>query len=144
MKVYRSPEEFKIQYNWARTDTGVLYGVKEPSVRVARQVPVVSNQQLNDMIWSSYNLDQLPGCCGVVVSNGAYLNHNQRGYGLGEYFHKERIDLATYMGYSCMMATTILNNEAENHILRNNGWKTVHSFVNKRTGNTVLIWIKDI
>ena len=103
-----------------------------------------SDGQTYSSMWQEHSLSQLPGCCGVVVSHNSYIARDLRGYGLGDYFHKERLKSAKAQGYSCIMATTVSTNLAEIHILEKNGWKKVHEFVNKRTNNTVQVWIKDI
>lgn len=143
-KIYSSAEAFKEEFkDWVSED-GDLRSVKEPMVHVQRQTTRIYGQKMHEQPWMGYNLTQLPGCCGVVVSNGAWIEGNVRGNGLGDYFHRERISLSEFMGYTVMMCTTVSSNEAENHILEKNDWKKVHTFQNKRTGNTVFIWIKDI
>lgn len=94
--------------------------------------------------WAQYTLSQMPGCCGLVVSNHAFISSQYRGYGFGEYFHKERLKLMYDLGYSCGMATSTENNAQENRILEKNGWKKVHQFKNRRTNNTVFVWVKDL
>jgi hypothetical protein len=94
--------------------------------------------------WVHYCLSPLPGCCGVVVSHNAYLASDYRGYGLGDYFHKERLSLMKDLGYSCGLCTVTSDNEVQKNLLLKNGWKLIHVFKNKRTGNLVEIWSKDI
>lgn len=100
--------------------------------------------QTYNWIWTSYTLTTLPGCCGVVVSTNAFVNVNAQGKGLGDYFHKERLELMEELGYSCGLCTVTSENWKEIQILKKNDWKKVHDFLNKRTGNTVEIWVKDI
>jgi len=47
-------------------------------------------------------------------------------------------------GYSATICTVTSTNTKQINILLKNGWKGVHSFKNRRTGNTVEIWVKDI
>lgn len=105
------------------------------------------NQTLNQTfswVWVSYSLSPLPGCCGVVVSHNAYVSCNVEGYGLGDYFHKERLGLMKDLGYSCSLCTVTGQNEKQKHILTKNGWNKVDEFVNSRTKNTVEIWTKHL
>lgn len=141
---FESADAVQAEFDFAKNGEGRLQFQKEESIRIARKQQRIYSNQFHDSEWSVYNLTQLPGCCGVVVSHGSWLDPNKRGIGLGEYFHKERLNLAEYLGYSCMVATTTDQNKAEQHILEKNGWKKVHTFENYRTGNVVQIWIKDI
>ncbi len=112
--------------------------------KVQRKHPSLDHSYDYDSIWAQYSLAGFPGCCGILVSTGAYVIHELQGLGLGNYFHKERLKLAKDMGYSCIMCTTIFQNKAEIAILEKNNWKKVHEFENSRTKNIVQIWVKDI
>lgn len=94
-------------------------------------------------VWSQYALSPLPGCCGVVVSHDSSLKEEFRGKGLGDFFHKERLDLIQDLGYSCALATVQVDNDAEKHILEKNGWLRLHIFKNSRTGNWIEIWCRN-
>lgn len=94
--------------------------------------------------WAGYKLSPFPGCCGIVVSFNAFIDKDYQGYGLGQWFHQQRLTLMKVLGYSCAMCTVTSDNDVEKHILTKNGWKSVHSFKNSRTGNTVEIWVKDL
>ena len=150
MKSYSSATALRADFatHWGSYEA--MPGVKEPSIEIRHTTDKVYRDYTGRSgpeytnTWASYKLDQLPGCCGVVVSNGAFIDKDQRGVGLGTFFHNERIELSKYLGYSCMMATTTNNNLTEQHILKSSGWNNVHSFTNRRTGNRVQIWIKDI
>lgn len=95
-------------------------------------------------MWARYSLSPFPGCCGIVVSHNAYVWNEVNGFGLGQWFLKQRQTLMKVLGYSCAIATVTSDNSAEKHILTKNGWTFAHSFVNSRTGNTVEIWVKNL
>lgn len=99
---------------------------------------------VQDLIWARYSLTPLPGCHGVLVSHDSHLTEDKRGYGLGDFFHKERLSIAETALRSCMLCTVESNNEVEKHILQKNNWAKVHEFLNKDTNNTVEIWVKNL
>lgn len=73
----------------------------------------------------------LPGSGEVFHIHGSYVNHANRGQGLGDIYHKERLDHIKEEG-SAKLLTCIVNknNEAEVKILKKNGWKFIHYFDN--------------
>lgn len=89
-----------------------------------------------------YELNPLPGCNQVVVSNHALIYKEHRGKGIGQIQHHERLEKARELGYDLMLCTVKADNEAEKHILNKMGWAHLTSFSNTETGNTVELWSK--
>ena len=50
-----------------------------------------------------------------------------------------RQDIARTLGYSSLMCTDIEQNVNQRKLLKTNGWKDIHSVINKRTKNHVYI-----
>lgn len=82
-------------------------------------------------------LTQLPGCCGVLVSNGAYSFRQKRG--LGTLMARLRLDIAKSFGYTTLLCTDIQDNVPQRKILAKLGYNDLFSFVNRRTNNKVAI-----
>lgn len=141
MTTYDGIEGFKKEYK--DLDKGLE---KEISIvrRTVFKHPTLSSAYDWVSQWLKYTLAPMPGCCGIVVSTGAWIHPFFQGKGLGDYFHKERVNLMKDLGYSCGMCTVTSENKTQIHILEKNNWKQVHSFENKRTGNIVQIWVKDL
>jgi hypothetical protein len=93
----------------------------------------------NDEFIGTFNLQQLPGCCGVCVSFWARTADGQKRKGYGTALNAYRKELAKKMGYTVLMCTDVDRNVPQRKILEKNGWKTLQSFTNKRTGNKVNI-----
>lgn len=92
----------------------------------------------------SFGLYQFPSCCAFCVSTGAVTNTGFRGRGLNIIANQFRQDLAKYFGYASLICTDVADNEPERKTLARNGFKDIHKVVNPRTGNTVIISIKDL
>lgn len=92
----------------------------------------------------TFSLDQLPGCCGSMISYHTFIYSPYRGKGVGQYLLKFKEKIAREDGYSNIIATTTSGNGPEIHNLEKNGWVKINSFLNKRTGNTVLTWTKNL
>lgn len=90
-------------------------------------------------VLASFKLYPMIGCCGICVSTQAFVNPSFRGRGLGTLMNSIRIDIARYNGYSLLLCTDIEKNEPQRKILKSNGWKDIHKFINKRTQNTIFI-----
>ena len=108
------------------------------------EVCSIEDAETHGEVFASYKLKELPGCCGVVVSYNAFVDPIADGKGLGEHFHKERIQLAKEMNYSCMVCTVTAQNLIQINLLKKNDWVKVHEFKNKRTGNIVEMWVKNV
>lgn len=89
---------------------------------------------------ATFGLDQLPGCCGVVVSHSSMVEAKYREKGVGKELNQLRLDIATTMGYGYMLATTIEGNDAQTKIMLDNGWETLKVFINPKTKNKVFLW----
>jgi hypothetical protein len=86
-------------------------------------------------------LVMMPGCCGLLVSTGAYVNTQYRHKGIGRIMHKIRQDIGAEAGFSCMICTDVMSNKPQQKILSGERWKLVHKFLNRNTGNKVGIHI---
>lgn len=86
----------------------------------------------------------MPGCCGVVVSTGSWLEVKERGSNIGEHFHQLKAFVAKQLGYSRMLATTQTKNFPELIGAAKHGWKLHEAFINTRTGEQLTVMEKAI
>jgi GNAT superfamily N-acetyltransferase len=91
-----------------------------------------------------YELNPMPGCNQVVISNHAFIYPEFRGKGLGQKQHQERLDKARELGYNYILCTVQLGNKAEEAILKKNGWSVFATFLNKETQHNVEIYGKSL
>jgi len=92
-----------------------------------------------------FSLEPMPGCCGIVVSTGSYIEPVQRSqHNYSRWFHELKAKVAKHFGYSTMIMTTQLRNFPEVIGASRSGWRFQHSFRNKRTDNDIGIAIKDL
>ena len=87
-----------------------------------------------------FTLEEFPGCCGVLISNTAWIANSKRGMGLGTIMNNLRIGLARWFGYGCLMCTSDRANLIQNRILDKNDWKLIDVFKNPHTGHIIEIW----
>lgn len=93
---------------------------------------------------ASFSLRQLPGCCGVLVSYHGRVYNPYRKMGIGTLLNQMKIDIARVWGYTTLLCTDVIDNQPQRKILGKNGWKDIHTFTNKRTGNLVAITVRDL
>lgn len=91
-----------------------------------------------------WSLAGFPGCCGICVSTEAAVHHPFAKKGLGTLLNALRIDWARTLGYGTLLCTDIAKNLPQRKVLAINGWKDVHSFINPRTSNEVIISVFDL
>lgn len=102
---------------------------------------VYSDETANQMSYiAKFSLQQLPGCCGVVVSYHAATFGGYMHKGLGKFLNHMRLEWARAMGYGVVLCTDITNVTSptwEQSILTKNGWKELYKFKNPRTTNNI-------
>lgn len=92
----------------------------------------------------SFSFTEMPGCCGIVVSHATYLTEQTRHSGLSDSFRGLKEALAKELGYSLMLATTIMTLPASVGNMIKSKYKIDNVFVNKRTGNNIGLGIKKL
>lgn len=86
----------------------------------------------------------LPGTAEVEHVHGFYVNYNQRGRGLGDLYHLERLEWFI-QNEKTQLLTCVVNmkNDPEIKILRKYGWKFLHEF-KSYDGDTLCLCCRDV
>lgn len=99
--------------------------------------------RLTDFV-AGWSLTDFSGCCGLLISTAATTAYGYSSKGLGTILNQMRLSIAKYWGYTTLIATDVGGNKPQRKILAKNNWKDVHSFVNRRTGNNVIVSVHDL
>ena len=97
-----------------------------------------------DKVIGSFKLYHLPYCCAFLVSCNAFVNYNFRKKGIGTILNLLRQDIGKLLNFTSILCTDIEDNIGQRKILKKNGWKDVHSVINKRTNNKLFLSVIDI
>lgn len=127
-------EEKKIQ-----DEIGSLIYTKNNDWSLGKYIVKVENKEI-----SSWRLYELPHCCAFMVSCNVNVDKNYRGKRIGTVLNQLRQDIGRILGYSSVICTDIEQNEYQRKLLKTNGWKDIHSVVNKRTNNRVYLSVVNI
>jgi hypothetical protein len=100
---------------------------------------VIMRTDKNRVHIASFELYQMPHCCGIMVSCRAEVATGFRGRRIGTTLNTMRQDIGRILGFSYLMCTDIEKNTHQRQLLKTNQWKDLESFVNRRTGNRVYI-----
>lgn len=122
---------------WKNTDFK-LYNILEETRCTQYRV------RWHDVILAHFHLSQLVWCCGICVSTGAYVYEEYRNKGLGSLLNELRQHIATELGYGLLLCTDKLSNTAQRKVLAKNNWQDVYTFTNPRTGNELVISVKEL
>ena len=130
----------EVKYNdlmcYARSGSGYenFTELKELNKGLYRYITfsIFSNE---DIPAGSFMFYPMPGCCGIVVSTGTYLHKQFRGGQLSRDFRVLKERIAKELGYSCMIATTKMDDIPARKNMEKGNYKFVEEFVNSRTGN---------
>lgn len=122
------------------------HGIQHKSVSFQRHVEYKEpyTDRIDKLPWTTYTLYPFPGCCGAAIFSGHWVDASKQKNGVGTKLHDEAILNLQRFGYSCSVCTLTSDMVAEIKILFRSGWKRVHTFKNKRTRNTVEIWVRDL
>lgn len=91
-----------------------------------------------------FTLMEQPNCCGALLSTRTWVHTDWQRMGMASEMMKLKLGIAEAFGYSVILATVRLDNEGELHILNKFGWKQISEFLNRRTGNKVGFFVKNI
>lgn len=93
---------------------------------------------------ASFVLYELHHCCAFMVSCKAEVMPRFRNKKIGTTLNQLRQDIGRVLGYSAILCTDIEQNTHQRQLLKTNGWKDIHSLVNKRTNNRVYLTVINI
>jgi ribosomal protein S18 acetylase RimI-like enzyme len=86
----------------------------------------------------------LPGTSEIEHIHGAYVNYNQRGKGLGDLYHLQRLEYFTDSDKTQLLTCVVnMRNEPQVKILRKYGWKFLHEF-KSYDGETLCLCCRDV
>src|SRR5206468_2279986 len=91
-----------------------------------------------------FQMQQLPGCCGVIVSFHQFICEALRNKGLGKRLQALKEAIARKLKFGLMLCTVTADNEAQVKVLTATGWKEIDNFINPHTQHKVLLFSKHI
>ncbi len=93
---------------------------------------------------ATFSLQELPGCCGFIVSYWSEVAPYFRKKGIGAELLQIRMMAARALKYGAMLATVDKQNLDEVSLLNNAHWSKVNEFRNPRTGNIIETYIVNL
>lgn len=93
---------------------------------------------------ASFNLAQVPSCCGLCLSWTTVVPSHHSHKGIGTLMMELKEKLAFGAGYSRIMGTLIQSMQFEERIWDKFGWEKQKGWVNTRTGNSVIMGQKHL
>lgn len=90
-----------------------------------------------EKIISTWKLYEMPHCCAYIISCKSEVMNDFRNKKIGTVLNQLRQDIGRVLGYTTMLCTDIEKNIYQRQLLKTNGWKDIHTIVNKRTKNIV-------
>jgi len=90
---------------------------------------------------ATFSLQELPGCCGVIVSFWSEVTPEYRKKGIGAELLEIRMMAARAMRYGSMLATVDKANNDEVTLLNKANWSKAKEFRNPRTQNLIEIYL---
>lgn len=94
--------------------------------------------------YGSCEISDLPGCDQIGVSHSAFILPEYRHKGWGSVNHLARLYRMSDMHYDAALCTTKSDNIPQIRILAKNGWKRLYTFHSRKTGSSVILWLRDL
>lgn len=140
------PSDIKFYIGHSKEEVGSIDFDKDEVIRNWSLGEYKIVQQIGDTqeIISTWNLYQLQHCCAFMVSCNVKVKEPYRNKRIGTILNQLRQDIGRLLGYSSILCTDIEQNTNQRKLLKTNGWKDIHSVINKRTGNRVYLSIVNI
>lgn len=136
------PSDIKFYINNSKTEIkSVHYHKLDWCLGYYKVIQQIGNTQKIISTWSLY---QLPHCCAFMVSTNVVVAIDYRNKKIGTILNQLRQDIGKLLNFSAILCTDIDQNIYQKKILETNGWKNIHSLVNKRTNNKVHLSVIDI
>lgn len=95
----------------------------------------------NGRHYGGFRLVQMPGCCGICILTGLWVQHTLQSKGLGSCLVSFAKEVAASAGYTTLFGTDIACNEPSSKLAEAQNFKTVFEFTNARTDNDVKVWM---
>ena len=89
---------------------------------------------------ATFSLQEMPGCCGVLVSYWSEIIPDYRKKGIGTELLTIRMATARAMKYGLLFATVDQSNKVETKLLLDAGWNKLREFRNPRTNNIIEVY----
>lgn len=85
-----------------------------------------------------------PGCCAFCISTQVWVSPTFRKRGINTLSNKFRQEIASDAGYTGLICTDVITNEAERKTLKKTGWIDIYGTTNRRTNNEVAISLVEL
>lgn len=86
------------------------------------------------------NVESFPKCNGIAIITKVMVMEDYRGRGIGTFVNQFTAYFCRKIGYSVAMCSVRENNMPMRCILAKNGWNENFEFMNKKTGNDVVVY----
>ena len=141
-----NPEDIKFYINHSKEEIGTIDFDKNIVSKNWELGTYNVVQQIGDVQKeiSSWKLYQLQHCCAFMVSCNVKVEESYRSKRIGTILNQLRQDIGRLLNYSSIICTDIEQNINQRKLLKTNGWKDIHSVINKRTSNRVYLSIINI
>lgn len=103
-----------------------------------------SDDDATAFIICTMKITPMVGCKGVAIFHDKRVHESHRNKGVGTFTNNFACWLSWELGYSVAMCSVIEGNMAQRVVLAKNGWNDVVEFLNKRTGNEIVLYTKDL
>ena len=118
--------------------TGVIAGANGPIIQY-----LVKTLSPNEYTIAQFRLTQFTGCCAFMFSTSTAVSAKWQNKGIGTILMGLKQYISKAANFSALVVTDKKSNLAEVGLLRKCGFRELYEKLNRRTGNTVIMWIKE-
>lgn len=94
---------------------------------------------------AGFRMEQMQGCCAVLISFDTIVYEEYRGLGIGTLMQSMKEWIARKRGFVKIISTSTTDNEVQTSLLKSSGWTRLSKpFCNPKTDNVIVIWEKNV
>jgi len=101
--------------------------------------PTQFSLYVGDQNKAQFSLATLPGCCGIAVLTGMFVNVGLQKQGLGTLLQEFAVELAKQYGYGLLLCSYRNDKESSHGLIKKLRWKKLVDFVSPRTRNKIIL-----
>lgn len=122
-----------------------IIGSEPIAVQIATNMYAIRTYDAGEYLTAGqFCIAPMHGCCGMVVFFYASVTKDFQRKGFEQLFLQVRETAAKLAGYTIAQATVLETNKPERQLLLCAGWNEMKIFRNKRTGNNVVVCLKEL
>jgi len=131
------------------TERGSYYTISEPNIpgwgwSGCNTIRFSITDETTGYTICDFFLSTFPGCCGIMISHNTYVDPIYRKKGISKILQTLKEEIAIETGFSLLLAVDLENSISKDFLPKFKWYEIGKRFKNKRSGNELLLFAKNV